>query len=251
MDQTKESGSEQRAPDLEGGVRQLSPGALTLSRTLLTSDLKSVQRRPRSHQPYPPRPPHHAPGAPPPGLGFQTPRNSTLPAGHARRPPPTPQVRKLNRAASPEAGARGRASSAESQPCPSACPHLGQPGGPSRLVEPRPSPSGGAAAAPRPAPLPDSGPYLRPLPEPPAPRPLRFARSPALRTPGGGRCSSGGGDAGSGRREATGAKPRGKRSGCAGSPDPAASDSVPLRCLPGSLRLCGLPPEARVGGAGP
>lgn len=66
------------------------------------------------------------------------------------------------------------------------------------------------------------------VPEPPASRPvpaLPAASSQALRT----RCGFSGGDAGSARREATGAKPRGKRSSCACSPDPAASDVAPRR----------------------
>lgn len=183
------------------------------------------------HPPYPPRPP-------PPRLRRLASRAQLFP----------PRVIPTSRRARPEAARR--VSGAKVKPPrrhrrprreaarPAAA--LPQPLGTSPLGPTwRPGPPRLGRARPRPGPSerrrrraqPDSDPPAFTcvhVPEPPASRPLPAlpaASSQALRS----RCDSGSGDAGSARREATGAKPRGKRSSCAGSPDPAASDVAPRR----------------------
>lgn len=208
-----------------------------------------------------PAAPHRRPARPrtpqaPPGSRFQTPCNSTLPPDRAPRPPRKPQVRKLNRLRI----TWGRAGKQPGQPSPafraSSLRERGARAAAARQGRAETRPSGGRTP---PGSKPSALTCDR-VPEPSAPRvvPERpAARSPALRTRGGSSGGGGGsvgGDAGSARREATGAKPRGKRSSCAGGPEPSASVSPHGRSPPPpALRthLSRFRPEPRVGGAPP
>lgn len=250
MDQTKESGSVQRQWATEGGVCRRFPQALRRNRTqFLNSDLEGIQQLTLSP----------TTGSPPSAWTLLTPPTPqpgpilTAPAHISRRcnstlstVAPRGLQRSLKRsswspaAASPEAGAGGsQASPSPGQPSPAlqqseVCERSRR-----ATTEGQGRRRPDTLAAALPAGLRGVGPYLRPRPGAAGSAPpLGAPRAPQPRLWGLQRRGSSGRDAGSARREATGAKPRGKRSSSPGSRCPGA----PRRTPPSSFTSVGSAP---------